>query len=137
MSEDPYNEAVRERFANPRHAGDLQARYPEVVTAEASEPGAGVSVGLAAELDGDLIRVLRYRIFGCPHLIAAAEEVCRRLEGQAAPGLRDFSATQSLQLLEVPVAKTGRLLLLEDAVHSLARAISARERTGATDNRRN
>jgi NifU-like protein involved in Fe-S cluster formation len=137
MSADPYNEAVRERFANPRHAGDLQPRYPDVVTAEASESGAGISVGLAAELNGDLIRVLRYRTFGCPHLIAAAEEVCRRFEGQAVQGLQEFSATQSLQLLEAPVDKTGRLLLLEDAVHALARAISAREPTGATDNRRN
>ena len=127
MRNDPYNDAVRQRFANPLHAGDVEAGYPQRLAGRAAESETGMSVVLAAEMEGDRISRLRFRSFGCPHLIAAAEEACSRLEGQDARGLQDFSAAQCLQLLEVPVEKTGRLLLLEDAVHALASAISARE----------
>lgn len=124
MSSDPYNSAVRSRFANPLHAGGLQAGYPDVVTADARESDNGAAVTLAAQMDGAIVRQLRYRVFGCPYLIASAEEVCRRFEGRAARDLQEFPLPQLMELLGVPVEKTGRLLLLEDAVHALARAFS-------------
>lgn len=127
MSNGPYNEAVRRRFANPLHAGDADARYARVLTGRAAESESGMSVVLAAEMNGGRIARLRFRAFGCPHLVAAAEEACSLLEGQDAQALQRFSATQCLKFLEVPVEKTGRLLLLEDAVQALARAMSARE----------
>jgi NifU-like protein involved in Fe-S cluster formation len=137
MSTEPYNDAVRRRFENPLHAGDADARYPAVVTAEVSESDAGFQVRLAAEMDDNEIRRLRFRVFGCPHLIAAAEELCSRFEGRLPRALQDVPVTQLMELLEVPVEKTGRILLLEDAAHSLARAILAREPSGALRNRRN
>jgi NifU-like protein involved in Fe-S cluster formation len=123
MSAERYNSAVLERFAGPLHAGDLQAGYPPVVAAEARESDGGALVRLSAQMDGIIMRRLRYRVFGCPHLVAAAEEVCRRFEGRAARDLQDFPMPQLMELLAVPVGKTGRLLLLEDAVNALARAI--------------
>jgi NifU-like protein involved in Fe-S cluster formation len=88
-------------------------------------------------MDGNIVRRLRYRVFGCPHLIAAAEELCGRLEGQGPQALQDVPLAQLMQLLEVPVEKTGRLLLLEDAAHLLAQAILDREQCSTDDNRRN
>jgi NifU-like protein involved in Fe-S cluster formation len=137
MSAEPYNGAVRRRFENPRHAGDLEARYPAVISAEAAGSDAGFRVLLAADMDTDEIRRLRYRVFGCPHLIAAVEEFCRRVEGQPPGALQDVPVTQLMELLEVPVEKTGRILLLEDAAHALARASSGGEPSGAVRNRRN
>jgi len=137
MSMQPYNDAVRRLFENPRHAGDPDARYPAVVTAEVAESDAGFRVQLAAEMDGNEIRRLRFRVFGCPHLIAAAEELCGRFEGKALRSLQDVPVAQLMELLEVPVEKTGRMLLLEDAAHSLARRILAGEPSGALRNRRN
>jgi len=125
MSMEPYNDAVRRRFENPRHAGDPDARYPAAVIAEVSESDAGCRVRLAAEMDGNEIHRLRFRVFGCPHLIAAAEELCSRFQGKAPQALQDVPVAQLMELLEVPVEKTGRMLLLEDAAHSLARAILA------------
>jgi NifU-like protein involved in Fe-S cluster formation len=137
MSAEPYNDAVRRLFENPRHAGDADARYPAVVSADVSESDAGFRVLLAAEMDGNEIRRLRFRVFGCPHLIAAAEELCSRLEGKAPTALQDVPVTQLMELLEVPVEKTGRMLLLEDAAHALARAVLTGEPCGAPRNRRN
>jgi NifU-like protein involved in Fe-S cluster formation len=137
MSTEPYNDAVRRLFENPRHAGDPDARYPAVVSAEVSESDAGFRVMLAAEMDGNELRRVRFRVFGCPHLIAAAEELCSRLEGKRPEALQDVPVTQLMELLEVPVEKTGRLLLLEDAAHALARAVLGGEPSGALRNRRN
>ncbi|MEX2495157.1 MAG: iron-sulfur cluster assembly scaffold protein [Woeseia sp.] len=123
MSRNPYNEAVRRYFANPRHAGDLQARYPDRLTAEALESQAGCRVALGVELEGQILRRIRYRVFGCPHLIAAAESSACRFEGHRAEKLRDFSVAQLMRELEVPIEKTGRMLLLEDAVKRLSSAI--------------
>jgi NifU-like protein involved in Fe-S cluster formation len=123
VSTEPYNDAVRRRFENPLHAGDPDAGYPDIVTAEVFQSEAGFQVQLAAEMDGSDIRRLRFRVFGCPHLIAAAEELCCRFEGRSAEALQDVPVTQLMERLEVPVEKTGRILLLEDAAHALARAI--------------
>ena len=122
LSAEPYNDAVRRHFANALHAGDLEPRYAGLVTAEVSESDSGCRLVLAAELDGGVMRRVRYRVFGCPHLIAAAEVSCARFEGRPVDALQEFSATPLMELLDVPVTKTGRLLLLEDAVAALARA---------------
>ena len=121
---EPYNDAVRWHFANALHAGDLEPRYAATVTAEASESVSGCRVVLAAELDGSVLRRVRYRVFGCPHLIAAAEVSSSRFEGRKVDALQEFSVAPLMELLDVPVTKTGRLLLLEDAVRALARAVS-------------
>lgn len=122
LSPGPYNDTVRRHFANPAHAGDLQAGYPHVVSADVSGSEAGFRILLAARIDNNVISRLRYRVFGCPHLVAATEELCSRLEGGPADALQDVPVAQLMELLEVPVEKTGRLLLLEDAAHALHQA---------------
>jgi hypothetical protein len=92
---------------------------------------------LIAEMEGVQMRRLRFRAFGCPHLIAAAEELCSRCEGGPPGALQDVPVAHLMELLQVPVEKTGRMLLLEDAAHSLARAILAGEPSGTGPNRRN
>ena len=122
VSAEPYNDTVRRHFANPAHAGDLQAGYPQVVSVDVSGSEAGPRVLLAAQIDRNVVSRLRYRVFGCPHLIAAAEELCSRLEGAPADALQDVPVAELMELLEVPVEKTGRLLLLEDAANALHEA---------------
>jgi NifU-like protein involved in Fe-S cluster formation len=124
VSAEPYNHTVRRHFANPTHAGDLPEGYARVVRADVSESEAGLRVLLAAQIDGNIISRLRYRVFGCPHLIAAAEEFCARLEGATVEGLQDVPVAELMELLEIPVEKTGRLLLLEDAANALHQACS-------------
>ena len=117
MTGDPYSERVRELFTAPRHAGDLEKPAARVqISAQ------GVRLALAAAMDGDIITGLRFRAWGCPHLLAAAEAVCRSYEGQALPALQAFSAAEIMQTLSVPREKLGRILILEDAVRSLGQS---------------
>ena len=44
-------------------------------------------------------------------------------EGRAVSDLQQFSAADLLQSLAVPVEKSGRILVIEDAVRSLGAAI--------------
>ena len=116
MTSDPYSARVRQLFADPEHAGDLEKPALRVQIDEQ-----GVRIALAADVDGDIIVRLRFRAWGCPHLIAAAEAFCRAVEGRRVSALQAFSAAELMQTLPVPREKLGRILVLEDAVRSLGR----------------
>ena len=108
-----YSKRVREYFAAPAHAGDLEQG---VTVSQAAED---VRLQLSATAADGLIKVMRFRAWGCPHTIAAAEAVCRYCEGRPAGELLEFSIAGLMEELAVPVVKTGRILVLEDAVRSL------------------
>lgn len=116
-----YNETVRRHFANPLHAGELPSEYARARTVEVS--GGDARIVLSAGLSGGTLGALRYRVYGCPHLIAALEATCGRLEGRDAAELDAFSTAGLAELLDLPVEKAGRILLLEDAVRALSAAI--------------
>lgn len=132
MSAEAYNEAVRRLFADPAHAGDLPPGYAVAAAAEASDPGSGFRVAVSAGVEDGVIAAMRFRAFGCPHLIAATEAACQELEGRPAGRLRDLPVPQILERLAVPTGKTGRILLLEDALRALAERLA--EGTNGTGN---
>ena len=117
MSADPYSDEVRRLFAGTEHGGDLEDGT------SMQRDDQGVRVRLALRQDGDAIGSLRFRAWGCPHLIAACEAFCRDYEGRAVSDLEGFTATEIMRILSIPVEKTGRILVLEDAVRSLGRCI--------------
>ena len=81
-------------------------------------------ISLYADIGAGVARKLRFQAWGCPHVIAAAEAFCAAYEGRPAAEMLEFSATGLMQTLSVPVEKTGRILVLEDAVRSLGSAAS-------------
>jgi len=113
LIDDPYSPLVREYFARPTHAGDLA----DGVTVAVEEQGIRVRLS-GSELEGR-IQSLRFQAWGCPHVIAACECFCARYEGELVERLGAFRASDIMQILPVPVEKTGRILVLEDAVRSL------------------
>ena len=119
MSADPYSRAVRTLFAAPAHAGDLEGG--ESVTVDDQ----GVRLRLAATADKGVITAMRFRAWGCPHTIAAAETACAELEGRSVADLLEFPASGLMEKLPVPVEKTGRILVLEDAIRSLGQRFGA------------
>ena len=126
MSADPYGKRVRALFAEPAHAGCLQ----DAVSVQIDDQG--VRLCLCAKQENGEVRALRFRAWGCPHMIAAAEAFCRDYEGRQIVDLLEFSATGLMQSLPVPVEKTGRILVLEDAVRALGTSLrDTRNRTEA------
>jgi NifU-like protein involved in Fe-S cluster formation len=125
MTWDPYNAEARRLFSAPLHAGDADDGYPMRLVSEASESTEGAGIQLSAGVENDVISELRYRVFGCPHLIAAAEWACENLEGQSTSELGAFDREACMRILDVPVEKTGRILLLEDALAGLGKQLPA------------
>lgn len=119
MSGDPYSEEVRELFASPAHAGSLATPYRVLVDDQ------GIRIELTAALSGARIEKLRFKAFGCPHVIAAAEWTCAHLEGTSLAGLPSFAIAPLMQSLAVPIEKSGRILVIEDAVRELGATIRA------------
>ena len=117
MSTDPYNARVREFFTAPAHTGRLAAGANVLVADQ------GVRVELSASVADSRIAALRFRAWGCPHLLAAAEWVCRHYEGEAVDALENFPIARIMDDLAVPAEKTGRILVVEDAIQSLGRSL--------------
>ena len=115
MSADPYGRTVRELFANPRHAGDLTNATVVQLAKQ------GIRLQLAARESDGRIESLRFLAYGCPHVIAACEQFCRTFEGHPIAAVDGFLAADIMRDLSVPVEKTGRILVVEDAVRALGR----------------
>jgi len=118
MSADPYNATVRELFANPLHGGNLA----DATVIELAEQGVQIRLALS-EADGQ-IESLRFLAYGCPHVIAACELFCRTFEDGPIAAIAGFRAADIMRDLSVPVEKTGRILVLEDAVSLLGQKIA-------------
>ena len=114
-----YNEAVREYFANPAHAGDLQGSFDQTIAADVSASENGAQIVLAAGIQAGSIAEIAYRAWGCPHLIAALELACKSLVNQPLASLENFDSADITQHLAVPTEKRGRILLVEDALATL------------------
>lgn len=119
MSRGEYSPLVRELFGQAGHAGDLPEGEGTAFQASRDEGGSGCSIVVSGRTDGDRWLVLRYRVFGCPHLVAAAEWAARQFEGAGVESPAPFPVNTLIETLDVPVEKTGRILLLEDAYRAL------------------
>jgi NifU-like protein involved in Fe-S cluster formation len=121
IDEDPrYGTEVRRRMASLAGAGEF-ASSPEIVTGLAGNREQGAEVVLQCRVVGSRVAEARFRAFGCPHLLAAASWLTERLPGAGRDALERWDWREAADALEVPPAKFGRLLTLQDAVRSVAR----------------
>ena len=116
-----YSPLVRELFRRAPHGGDLPEGEGRTVKATVREGAAGPSICLFGRSDHERWLALGYRVFGCPHLVAAVEWAVARFEGEAFAAPAPFPVDELMVALDVPVEKTGRILLLEDAFVALER----------------
>lgn len=121
MSDDPrYGAEVRHRMRTLAGAGDLPAG-PGVVCAVAGDAEQGARVRFEFLVEGGSVLEARFRAFGCPHFVASASWLTDRLRGAGRADLEAWDWREAAEALEVPPAKFGRLLTLQDAVREAAR----------------
>ena len=118
---------------DPRYSSEVRRRCRELPGAGPvagpgpfARGGAGdVEQGARVEFDFEVddCRAARgaFRAYGCPHVIAAASWAVERLSGATRADLEAWDWREAAAALEVPPAKYGRLLVLQDAVRAAAR----------------
>lgn len=120
ISDDPrYGLEVRRRMAELSAVGDL-APAEGVAQARAGDREMGAEVVLQLRVRGARAAEIRFRAFGCPHFIAAASWLTDRMRGATRGEFANWDWHEAAVALEVPPAKYGRLLVLQDAVRALA-----------------
>ncbi|HQR48638.1 MAG TPA: iron-sulfur cluster assembly scaffold protein [Steroidobacteraceae bacterium] len=120
-------------MSDPRYSAEVCRRVLELPGSAPLPADAVVAAGAAGDVEhGARVelrfqvaegRILRgqFRAFGCPHVIAAASWVTDRLGGKGRDALATWDWREAADALEVPPAKFGRLLTVQDAVRDAAR----------------
>lgn len=114
MSRVDYSPLVRGRFNRLAHAAQPGEAADASGSAGRSERGAAVELLAWCDGRGRLARV-RFRAYGCPALLAAADLAAESLEGQPSAALGRIDPRALASALELPAGKLGRVLLIEDA----------------------
>lgn len=119
-AEDPrYLAEVRRRCRDLPGAGRLPGPGP-IASGGAGDVEQGVRVEFDFEVRGDRVAGGAFRAYGCPHVVAAASWVVERLAGSTRSDLETWDWRGVAAELEVPPAKYGRLLVIQDAVRAAA-----------------
>jgi len=120
-ADDPrYGAEVRRRMTALPGAGDL-APGGRAACGRAGDVEQGAELLLQASVAAGRATELRFRAFGCPHFLATASWLTDRLRGASRRDLEEWDWREAAAALEVPPAKFGRLLTVQDAVRDLAR----------------
>jgi NifU-like N terminal domain len=115
-----YNDLTRRYFDSPPNVGELSG--PGVFRGAAGNREQGVWVQFDLQAEAGTLLTVRFLAYGCPHTIAiaswlASQAAGKTLEPALPESIPDLSARFAL-----PVEKTGRLLIIEDAWRAAAAA---------------
>ena len=113
-----YSSEVRRRFAAPARAGKFPEGASGVVAAAAADRSLNVWIEFEIQARDGVIEATRFRVFGCPHTVAAADRIAEWLEGRGVGCLDELDMRSVAEQLEVPRDKLGKLLRIEDAVRA-------------------
>jgi NifU-like protein involved in Fe-S cluster formation len=115
-----YNLEVRRRLHALPGWGDLP-NDPSVAKGRAGDREQGAAVEFVFRIERDRVTEARFRAFGCPHLLAAASWAAEAAHGLGRSQLAGWDWQEAARVLEVPAAKFGRLLTLQDAIRAVVR----------------
>ena len=116
-----YNELTRRYFTTAANAGELTGRGVFRGAAGNCEQGTWVQFDL--QIHGGAVAAARFLAFACPHTIAAAAWLTEQALGKPVRPSLPESVPALQERLAMPIEKTGRLLIVEDAW--LAAAVQA------------
>ena len=86
------------------------------VRGEAGSVEQGALICLAADVRDGKLRNVGFRVFACPHIIAACNWQADLLEGAPVSALQQVDLAELQLMFDIPVEKAGKLLILKDAL---------------------
>jgi NifU-like protein involved in Fe-S cluster formation len=108
-----YNDLTRKYFESAPNAGELVG--PGVFRGAAGNLSQGTWVQFDLQINAGAVAAAKFLAFACPHVIAVSAWLAEQAVGRPAqPGLPE-SAQALRDRFAMPLEKTGRLLIVEDA----------------------
>ncbi len=111
-----YNESVHRYFYRVDYVGSVSGRYEQILQGGAGSRHTGTHVVFTAGVNDGLIAEMKFQAFGCPHTLSACALAVERLTGCSPDALMTMGPADLAADFEVPDEKTGRLLIIEDAL---------------------
>lgn len=121
MTPDPLSPAARASFASLERAGRF-ADPTGVVSGEAGSVATGTHVRFHLRLAGETVAEARFQAYGCPHTLAVANWLAGEMAGRGREAPWPGTPADWAARFGVPVAKLGRLLVIEDALRACLEA---------------
>ncbi len=113
---DLYSPTVAAFFEKAPRAGTLDIPEDQMVRGRSGDPRMGIVVDFQFEVREGAILDGRYRVFGCPHAIAAAGWVTDNLIGGPCVGFENLGVREIADAVDLPVEKAHITLVIEDAL---------------------
>ena len=117
--------AVRREVTRLRALSPAQEPQPPVSAAqllgEAGGPGREVWIRFRLRVEAGRVSEAAYRVYGCPHTMAAAAWLAEQVQGRAVADVVPGTPQEWAAALGIPAEKLGRLLTLEDALRECQR----------------
>jgi len=118
--DDRYSAAVRARLHELPGAGQVPPGGL-VAAGRAGDIEQGAEVEISLRIENGRVADARFRAFGCPHVQAAASWLTDAIRGCDRSQLAAWDWQEAAQALDVPPAKFGRLLTVQDALRAATR----------------
>jgi nitrogen fixation NifU-like protein len=117
-----YSEVLLDHLRNPRRAGYLE---PPAVTVKVENPICGDIMTVSAEVDGNVIRDVRFKVRGCTASIAAGSALTDLLIGRCVEDLPTLDpAHVEVALGGLPNESKHAARLASDAAKALVERLS-------------
>ena len=118
-----YSQQVLDRFASvlkdpDKHSvGRFDPSDPNVATGMTGAPSCGDVMRLQLKLDGDLIKDVKFKTYGCGSAIASSSELVDMLIGKTLEEAREIKNKDIANALDLPPIKIHCSVLAEDSIH--------------------
>ncbi len=96
-----YREYILEHYRNPRNYGKLE--HPDV-HAEDSNPLCGDQLGMDLQVEGNIVKEVRFQGRGCAISQSAASMLSEMIEGKTVAEVRALGKEDVLEALGVPIS---------------------------------
>jgi len=116
-----YSPQVVEKF---RQALEFSGGFEvsdDLLSGHAGDRRQGAEIRFYRRPDAAVINGLGYRVYGCPHLVAACEQLRQDLEGAELIRAEQLEPMEIMASLGIPPEKAGKILLLQDALVACCR----------------
>lgn len=113
-----YSAQVTEYFTQAPYAGKPAGDDADLVSGAAGDREHGTEIVFHIKVRDGAVDAMGFEVFGCPHTIAACCLAAETLTGQPVGTLKELTPESLVTALDVPIEKTGRILVLQDALRN-------------------